>query len=184
MHAACQLSRHPEYSSLLSTDNVVCIWLVLQPWASHSIYSHRCQHYLLHTLIVMRHDLDMSVCPHCRRHHLPPPPPLPLLSQIVISSDDPGILRTTLTREYVTLAFKFQYVKYDQIKTMAINGIKYSFIKDAALKARILKQVQDAFVAFEADFSRIAARVQRALMKETDTAAVKASLAAIRSLTA
>jgi hypothetical protein len=31
--------------------------------------------------------------------------------QIVVSSDDPGILRTTLTREYVTLAFKYPTVK-------------------------------------------------------------------------
>lgn len=34
-----------------------------------------------------------------------------LFLQIVISSDDPGILRTTLTREYVTLAFKFPEVQ-------------------------------------------------------------------------
>jgi hypothetical protein len=30
--------------------------------------------------------------------------------QVVVSSDDPGILRTTLTREYVTLANKFRNV--------------------------------------------------------------------------
>lgn len=74
--------------------------------------------------------------------------------------------------------------RYDQIKTMALNGIKYSFIKDADMKARIQKQVQDAFVEFEDSFERVAARVKRALLQEADTAAAQASLEAIARITA
>jgi adenosine deaminase len=98
---------------------------------------------------------------------------------VVVSSDDPGILRTTLTREYVTLANKFRNVTYQQIRTMALNGITYSFIKDEELKLRIKKQLRIALTKFESEASlqKVQVKVARAMAEERAAAAAAAAAA-------
>ncbi|MGZ3832496.1 MAG: adenosine deaminase family protein [Mucilaginibacter sp.] len=68
---------------------------------------------------------------------------------IVISTDDAGILRTNLIRQYVLLAKRYQYISYADIKQFVKNSINYSFIKNKALKQEIIRQVNGKFSAFE-----------------------------------
>ncbi|MGZ3764991.1 MAG: hypothetical protein ACXVA2_10025, partial [Mucilaginibacter sp.] len=65
------------------------------------------------------------------------------------STDDAGILRTNLIRQYVLLAKRYQYISYADIKQFVKNSINYSFIKNKALKQEIIRQVNGKFSAFE-----------------------------------
>ncbi len=67
----------------------------------------------------------------------------------VISSDDPGILRGSLTEEYVRLFNAYPYITYRQVKQLARNSIAYSFIKDPALKRALAQDLDARFLAFE-----------------------------------
>ncbi|WIA16514.1 hypothetical protein OEZ85_013192 [Tetradesmus obliquus] len=71
---------------------------------------------------------------------------------MVLSSDDPGILRTSQTEQFMTLAYKYDNVRYADIKATVLNSIRYSFIKEPQLKARIYSKVQDDLAAFEAEW--------------------------------
>ena len=44
---------------------------------------------------------------------------------LVISTDDPGISRTSLTEQYVLLAKRYSEVKYADIKQYVFNSIEY-----------------------------------------------------------
>ncbi len=69
---------------------------------------------------------------------------------IIISSDDPGVLRTNMTEQYVLLAKRYKIFSYSNIKEIIINSIKYSFIEEPDVKARILNNFNEQIVEFEA----------------------------------
>lgn len=71
---------------------------------------------------------------------------------IVISTDDAGILRTSLTRQYVLLAKRYPFVSYKAIKQMVYNSITYSFIEDEKVKTQLIKDLDLRFGAFEKSF--------------------------------
>lgn len=71
-------------------------------------------------------------------HHVP----------VVISTDDPAVLRTDLTEQYVLLATRYPSLRYSEIKAIVRNSIVYSFLQPA-LKERKLKQLDEAFERFE-----------------------------------
>ena len=71
---------------------------------------------------------------------------------IVISTDDAGILRTNLTEQYVLLAKRYPDVSYADIKQYVYNSINYSFIKEAKVKQELLKNLDQRFAKFEANF--------------------------------
>lgn len=71
---------------------------------------------------------------------------------IVISTDDAGILRTNMTEQYVLLAKRYPDVTYADIKQYVYNSINYSFIKDAKVKQQLLKDLDQRFSKFEANF--------------------------------
>ena len=68
---------------------------------------------------------------------------------IVISSDDAGILRTSITEQYVLLAKRYKNISYSDIKQFVYNSITYSFIKDNAVKKQLLKNLDIRFKVFE-----------------------------------
>lgn len=71
---------------------------------------------------------------------------------IVISTDDAGILRTNMTEQYVLLTKRYKDVSYTDIKQYVYNSINYSFIKEASVKKQLLKDLDNRFKAFEANF--------------------------------
>jgi adenosine deaminase len=82
--------------------------------------------------------------------------PLTLYKQfgvpIVISTDDAGILRTNMTEQYVLLAKRYKDVSYTDIKQYVYNSINCSFIKEASVKKQLIKDLDDRFKTFEANF--------------------------------
>jgi adenosine deaminase len=66
----------------------------------------------------------------------------------VISTDDPGILRTNLTEQYVLLPLRYSDVSYVEIKQLIRNGIIYSFAPDYQ-KKRLLDKTNRAIADFE-----------------------------------
>ncbi|MBS7253391.1 amidohydrolase family protein [Flavobacterium branchiicola] len=73
---------------------------------------------------------------------------------IVISTDDAGILRSSMTEQYVLLANRYKDVNYETIKKYVYNSINYSFIQDTSVKKQLLKDLDTRFKAFEAKFSK------------------------------
>lgn len=47
---------------------------------------------------------------------------------IVLASDDPGVLRTDLTEQFVVIADTYPQVKYSDFKTFVRNSLEYSFL--------------------------------------------------------
>lgn len=70
---------------------------------------------------------------------------------IVLSTDDPGILRSSLTEEYVKLASLYPQFKYADIKQLVLNSINYSFLPTKR-KLAILQKLQRDFQIFEAKY--------------------------------
>lgn len=66
---------------------------------------------------------------------------------IVLSTDDPGILRTNLTQQYVLATLRYG-IGYYEIKQLVRNGIRFGFMPDAEKEA-LLKRVEKEFAAFE-----------------------------------
>ena len=48
---------------------------------------------------------------------------------IIISTDDPGILRTSLTEEYTLAAYRYD-LSYEDLKQIVYNSVHYSFLSD------------------------------------------------------
>lgn len=65
----------------------------------------------------------------------------------VISTDDPGILRTNLTQQYVLLALRYG-IGYYEVKQLVRNSIRFGFMAKAE-KVRLMKRVETEFAAFE-----------------------------------
>jgi adenosine deaminase/adenosine deaminase CECR1 len=66
----------------------------------------------------------------------------------VISTDDAGVTRHTLSHEYVQFASRYK-PSYAEMKKASYNGIRYSFLP-AAEKQRLLRQLDSRFARFEA----------------------------------
>ena len=75
---------------------------------------------------------------------------------IIISTDDPGILRTSLTEEYTLAAYRYD-LSYEDLKQIVDNSIHYSFLSDAEKYGKdpnkeiggLKKKVDDKFTKFE-----------------------------------
>lgn len=67
----------------------------------------------------------------------------------VISTDDAGVSRTSLTEQYVLLARRYDEITYQDIKSYVRMSIRACFIADPMLKGRLLEDVDGRFKAFE-----------------------------------
>ena len=77
---------------------------------------------------------------------------------IVISTDDAGVLRTNLIRQYVLLASRYPSLTYNDIKQMVFNSLDYSFIEEKDLKQRLQQDLEQRFSRFEANMLRYTER--------------------------
>ena len=73
---------------------------------------------------------------------------------ISISTDDAGILRTSITQQYILLAKRYPFISYIAIKEMVYNSIRYSFIRDEKEKKALIKNLDLRFADFEKSFSK------------------------------
>ena len=68
--------------------------------------------------------------------------PLPLYLQfkvpIVLATDDPGILKTNLTMQFVQIAYLFTDVTFDDLVVMARNSLEYSFLPGQSLWSKTI----------------------------------------------
>lgn len=55
---------------------------------------------------------------------------------VVLGSDDPGILRTDLSEQFVLVAERYPGINYSQIKRFVRNSLEYSFLPGSSLWAR------------------------------------------------
>jgi adenosine deaminase len=69
---------------------------------------------------------------------------------LVISTDDPGILRTNLSRQYTLLELRY-HVDYYDIKRLIRNGITYSFAPEKT-KQSLLANLNQELTKFESDW--------------------------------
>jgi adenosine deaminase len=54
---------------------------------------------------------------------------------IVLASDDPGVLRTNLTEQFVIISGNYPQVSYSDIKTFARNSLEYGFLRGEGIWA-------------------------------------------------
>jgi adenosine deaminase len=73
---------------------------------------------------------------------------------ITISTDDAGILRTSITQQYILLAKRYPFISYRAIKEMVYNSIRYSFIGDEKEKKALIKNLDQRFADFEKTYSK------------------------------
>ena len=74
---------------------------------------------------------------------------------IVISTDDAGVLRSSMTEQYVLLAKRYPDIKYGDIKRFVFNSIDYSFIEEEAVKEKLRKDLKKRFREFEETIAKI-----------------------------
>ena len=72
----------------------------------------------------------------------------------VISTDDAGVTRHTLSQEYVLFASRYK-PDYAELKKNSYNAIRYAFLP-AAEKTRLTRQLDARFAAFETGMARLA----------------------------
>lgn len=70
---------------------------------------------------------------------------------IIISTDDPGILRTSLTEQYTLAVLRYGF-SYEEIKSFVLNSITYAFLADDD-KTKLIKKVNDLLAEFERKIS-------------------------------
>ena len=75
----------------------------------------------------------------------------------VISTDDAGVTRHTLSQEYVLLASRYK-PDYAEVKKVSYNSIRYAFLP-AADKTRLTRQLDARFAAFEAGVAKLVSTV-------------------------
>jgi len=71
--------------------------------------------------------LNVSVADHPFRYFLEKDVP------VVLSTDDPGILRTNMTNEYAKAAYLYQDLNYSDFKKIVRNSLEYSFLPGKSL---------------------------------------------------
>lgn len=69
---------------------------------------------------------------------------------IVLSTDDAGLMLTTL-REQFRLALQFPEVGYCELKRFAYDSVRYAFLEDGE-KERLLRRLDEQFGVFEGQF--------------------------------
>ena len=67
---------------------------------------------------------------------------------IIISTDDPGILRTSLTEQYTLATLRYGF-SYPEIKEFVNNSILYGFLNDKD-KGQLKSELEKLFLDFEA----------------------------------
>jgi adenosine deaminase len=72
---------------------------------------------------------------------------------IVLSTDDPGILRSDLTSQYVLAAQRYSQLVYADFKQFAYNSINYSFLTDEE-KTRLTADLDNRFTEFERNIKK------------------------------
>ena len=68
---------------------------------------------------------------------------------MVISTDDAGILRTTLTDQYRILCERYPFFSYQDIRQLPFNSIQFSFIEEEEVKKEVMGRLVKAFENFE-----------------------------------
>lgn len=71
---------------------------------------------------------------------------------VIISTDDPGILRTSLTEQYVLAASRYGFT-YEEIKTFVYNSIYYSFLPEIEI-TDMTNTLNRLFEDFESTFEK------------------------------
>jgi len=66
---------------------------------------------------------------------------------VVISTDDPGILRTSITDEFTHAVYRYD-LSYSELKSIVSNSIEYSFLNDDD-KKKVRDAYNDKLVKFE-----------------------------------
>ena len=92
---------------------------------------------------------------------------------MVICTDDPGILRTSLTEEYALAAYRYD-LSYEDVKEMSRNAIVYSFL-DSETKNELLKKYDNLVTAFELTDSDVPQEIVIVGEVMVDNASVKQS---------
>ena len=69
---------------------------------------------------------------------------------VLLCTDDPGILRTSLTEQYVLAALRYGF-SYGEMKEFAHNAISYSFLT-ATEREELGTQLDELFTEFEKKF--------------------------------
>jgi len=68
---------------------------------------------------------------------------------IVICTDDAGVLRSSLTEQYVLLAARYPAFSYSDIKKLVYNSINYAFIEEPAVSKKLTDGLNRDFARFE-----------------------------------
>ncbi|MFN7117983.1 MAG: adenosine deaminase [Saprospiraceae bacterium] len=68
---------------------------------------------------------------------------------LVISTDDAGVLRSSLTEQFVLLAHRYPSISYAHIKQFVYNSITHSFIEENTVKTALKNTLDRRFAAFE-----------------------------------
>lgn len=71
---------------------------------------------------------------------------------IIISTDDPGILRTSLTEEYTEVAYRYQ-LSYQEIREIVKNSIRFSFLPENE-KSKEENKLENTLKTFEEEFGK------------------------------
>ena len=70
---------------------------------------------------------------------------------VILCTDDPGILRTSLTEQYTLAVLRYGF-SYEEIKSFVLNSITYAFLVDDD-KTELIKKVNDLLAEFERKIS-------------------------------
>lgn len=70
---------------------------------------------------------------------------------VMLCTDDPGILRTSLTEQYTLAVLRYGF-SYEEIKSFVLNSITYAFLADAD-KTKLIKKVNALLAEFERKIS-------------------------------
>ncbi|MGX4641646.1 adenosine deaminase [Massilia sp. SYSU DXS3249] len=81
----------------------------------------------------------------------------------VISTDDAGVTRHTLSQEYVSFASRYK-PDYAEMKKTSYNSVRYAFLP-APEKTRLTRQLDERFAKFEAEMAKLASGVASARRK-------------------
>ncbi|MDQ1277740.1 MAG: adenosine deaminase [Thermodesulfobacteriota bacterium] len=72
----------------------------------------------------------------------------------VISTDDPGVSRSSLSNEYLLFMVRYR-PSYDELKKVAYNSIRYSFLSESE-KVEEIKSLDKRYANFEARIAKMA----------------------------
>src|SRR6218665_3643335 len=84
----------------------------------------------------------------------------------IISTDDSGVTRHTLSNEYVLFASRYKPT-YTEVKKLSYDSLRYAFLPEAD-KQRLKKQLDTRFAKFEADIAASEARALKPVRRARD----------------